>query len=276
MPAMGRWRLPVAIVAGLALLAVWVWVWSRNGDARPELPAAGQDAEIETLRSALEAERDRNRELAAQVEWLRLQLEALARSEAPQLSGDNAAQPEAEPETPAGPPKPDEKLWFDEDLLLAGGVPSHEAERLREIFDASEMEIIDLRHDAMREGWLRSGRYMKEMRDLRAGLREEIGDESFDLLLYATGRKNRVSISDVLGDSPGERAGFQPGDVVLSYDGKRIFKTTELQRATTQGRLGDSVVVEVLRGGERIRLYPARGPMGFRLKPTRQMPRTRW
>jgi hypothetical protein len=276
---MGGWRVLVPIVAGLALLAVWVGVWSRNGDAPPAAPAAGsadRDAELEALRKALENETERNRELAAQVEWLRLQLEELARSEAPQRGEGDAAQPEAERNDPAGPEKPDEELWFDTGLLLAGGVPAYEVERLREIFDASEMEIINLRHQAMREGWLRSGRYMRELRDLRDGLREEVGDESFDLLLYATGRKNRVLISDVLGDSPGERAGFRPGDVVLSYDGKRIFDTRELQRVTTLGRLGDRVTVEVLRGGELIRLYPARGPMGFRLKPTRQMPRTRW
>jgi hypothetical protein len=276
---MGGWRVPVAIVAGLALLAAWAWVWSRSADAppaAPAVPAADHDAGLEALRSALEAERQRGRELAAQVEWLRAQLEELAQSETPQRNGGDAAEPTAQRETAAGPEKPDEQLWFDVGLLLANGVPSHEVERLREIFDASEMEIINLRHQAMREGWLRSGRYRRELHDLRIGLREEIGDESFDLLLYATGRKNRVVITDVLGDSPGERAGFQPGDVVLSYDGKRIFKTAGLQRATTQGRLGVGVTVEVLRGGDVVRLYPARGPIGVKLKPERRMPQTRW
>ena len=41
-----------------------------------------------------------------------------------------------------------------------------EVERLREIFDASEMEIIDLSHQAMREGWLRSGRYIELEREI--------------------------------------------------------------------------------------------------------------
>jgi hypothetical protein len=269
---MGGWRVPVAIVAGLAVLALSVWVSSRSSDAPPAAPAAAPNAEIEALRDALETERERSRELAAQVEWLRLQVEELARSEAPQPGAGEAAQPEAEPETAAGSQKPDEELWFDGGLLLAGGLPSHEVERLREIFDASEMEIIDLKHQATREGWLRSGRYMRELNKLRAGLRAEIGDESFDWLLYATGRKNRVLITDVLGNSPAERAGFRSGDIVLSYDGKRIFKTTGLQRATTQGRLGDGVVVEVLRDGEVVRLYPARGPLGTRLKAAQQMP----
>jgi hypothetical protein len=276
---MAGWRVPVASVAGLALLAAGVWLWSRNDAATPAVPAApaaDHDAGPEALRAALEAERERSRELAGQVEWLLFQLEELARSPAPPRDAGEVAQPEAEPETAEALPRPDEGRWFDAGLLLAGGVPSHEIERLREIFDASEMEIIDLRHRAMREGWLRSGRYTRELRSLRTKLRQEIGDESFDLLLYATGRKNRVLIRDVLRDSPGEGVGFQRGDIVLSYDGERIFKTSELQRATTQGRLGDRVTVEVLRGGEVIYLYPARGPLGFRLKPTRQMPRTRW
>jgi hypothetical protein len=272
---MGGWRVAVAVVAGLGLLAAWGWAWSLRSEA-PAESAAEQDAQIETLRAALEAERERSHELAAQVQWLRLQLEELARSETPERSTGDAPPSQVEPELEEEPGKPDGELWFDSSLLLAGGVPSDEVERLREIFDASEMAVIDLRHQAMREGWLRSGRYMKELRDLRAGLREEIGDERFDLLLYATGRNNRVLITDVLGDSPGERAGFQPGDVVLSYDGTRIFKTTGLQRATTQGRLGDRVAVEVLRGGELVRIYPARGPIGVKLKPARLMPETRW
>jgi membrane-associated protease RseP (regulator of RpoE activity) len=279
---MGGWRLPVVIVAGLALLVVCVWAWIKGSDAppaapvAPAAPAADTGAEIEALRAALEAERERSRELAAQVKWLSLQLEDLTRSEPSPGNGGDASEPEAERDTPAEAQKPEEKLWFDAGSLLAGGVPSHEVERLREIFDASEMEVIELRHQAMREGWLRSGRYMRELGALRAGLRREIGDESFDLLLYATGQKNRVLITDVLGDSPAARAGFQPGDVVLSYDGKRIFKPTALQRATTRGRLGDRVPVEVLRDGEVIRLYPARGPLGTRLKSKRQRPLLQW
>jgi len=272
---MGGWRLPVAIVAGLALLGAWAWAWSRGGQAPPEAPgapAAEQEAQLDALRAALEAERERGRELAAQVEWLRLQVEELARGEAPRRAGDGSAEPEAEPERAAAAKKSEEEPWFDSDRLLANGVREDEVERLREIFDASEMELIDLRNRATREGWLRSGRYMTELHELRAGLREEIGDESFDLLLYATGRNNRVLISNVLGDSPGQRAGLRPGDVVLSYDGKRVFKPTELQHATTQGRLGDPVVVEVLRGDEIVRLSLARGPIGVKLKEDKRMP----
>jgi membrane-associated protease RseP (regulator of RpoE activity) len=272
---MGGWRLAVAIVAGLALLGAWAWAWSRGGDATPAAPGT-QEAQLEALRAALEAERERGRELAAQVEWLRLQVEELARSQVSPRTGGDVAEPEAPPEKLAKTKKSEEELWFNSGALLANGVPAYEVERLQGIFDASEMELLDLRHQATREGWLRSGRYRNEVNNRRARLREEIGDESFDLLLYATGRNNRVLITDVLGDSPGERAGFRPGDVVVSYDGERVFKPRELQRATTQGRLGDRVVLEVLRDGEIIRLSLARGPVGVKLKPTRLMPPTRW
>ena len=39
---------------------------------------------------------------------------------------------------------------------------------------------------------------------------------------------------------------------------------------------GDRVTIDVLRGGERIRLYGVRGPMGIKLRPARRLPESGW
>ena len=166
--------------------------------------------------------------------------------------------------------------WFDATLLAARGAPAAEIERLSDIFSESEMQRIDLDHRARREGWHRKRRYYNAIRAQQQHFREDIGDETYDLLLYATRRGNRVVLSDVLGNSPAANAGLQPGDMILSYDGERIFTGRELQRATTQGEIGESVAVDVLRRGERLRLYTTRGALGARLRSMRMLPETRW
>jgi hypothetical protein len=165
-----------------------------------------------------------------------------------------------------------ERPWFDADALESHGVQPAEVDRLRESFDASEMALLDLEDRARREGWYDEPLYRQSLRDLRQGLRAELGDDRFDLLLFATGRHNRVVVSDLLDGSPAQRAGIRPGDEILSYADRRVFKGMELKRATTQGRAGERVEVVVLRDGERVRLWLPRGPLGIRMRQASRPP----
>ena len=267
---MVRWGAALAI-ALLAALAVALWSAQRSTHAARTEAAALRD-ELETLRGELDTARERNLELDGQLTWLRGELDRIASA---------PAQPAAEPapaesvELTDDEAQPSEELFFDEQALTEGGVPAAEIARLRESFDASEMALIELRNQAMREGWLRTGRYWNELRELRMGLREEIGDDAFDLMLYATGRSNRVIVTDVLRGSPGEQAGLQAGDVILSYAGQRIFKAPELQQATSSGRPGERVAMYVLRDGREERFFIPRGPVGTKLKAGRLLPQSR-
>jgi hypothetical protein len=280
--------------AGVVLTAT---VWLLTPAHAPPEPSPSDSGQLEDLRAQLDAALDHNRELSTEVEWLNAQLDLVTgRGEAQPAAPepDEAAAQEAEEaaaeERPAagtgeaavvfgeGEETADgasPKLWFDEEALAAGGLLPHEIERLRDIFNASEMNLIELEHQARREGWYGKPRYWRALQEMRSGLRQEIGEEDFDLLLYATGRKNRVVVDDVLRNSPGDRAGLEPGDVVLSYEGRRIFKAPELKRATVQGRRGDRVVIDVLRDGEVVRVYATRGPLGAKLRSTRMLPEVR-
>jgi hypothetical protein len=278
---MGGWRFAPAC----ALLA-WLVACTPAAEKQPAT-AQGDPAlaaEVEQLRAELERQRAANRELSAQVEWMRNELGALASLEAAQEQAgagtaadaggtDEATGGEAEG---GGPGARSEDVWFDDAALAEAGVPPDEIERLREVFERSEMEMIALRNQATREGWLRAQRFHQEVLARRAGLREELGDGSFDLLLYATGRNNRVIVADVLRGSPGERAGLQPGDVLIAYGERRVFHPIELQHATTGGKAGDRVPVWVLRDGERLRLHLEFGPIGAKLRSGRMLPEEPW
>jgi len=286
------------LVAAALCAGVLGWALGRSV-SRPERQAAPSQAEgtAHDLQLELAAALDQNQQLSAELEWLQLQVDLLSGRHAASAEGEappadavaNAADPASKEAKPAGEagtdeaaqgaePRPDEaekEGWFDANGLTRAGLRPDEVERLQEVFDASEMRVIELEHQARREGWYRSPRYMQALHGMRSELRSDLGEEDFDLLLYASGRDNRVVIDGLLTGSPGERAGLRQGDVVLSYAGERVFKAPELKRATVEGAAGDRITIDVIRDGEEVRIYAQRGPLGAKLAASRILPELR-
>jgi C-terminal processing protease CtpA/Prc len=135
--------------------------------------------------------------------------------------------------------------------------------------DRNELDRLELRDLAIREGWYRSERYRQELRRLRKeapDLRAEVGDEIYDRYLFASGRDNRVHVTSVISDSPADAAGIRPGDIVETYGGERIFNQAELRGATTDGELGELVPLQLRRAnGARVQVWLPRGPLGIRM-----------
>jgi S1-C subfamily serine protease len=130
------------------------------------------------------------------------------------------------------------------------------------------MDLLYLRDQAIREGWLDTPRYeeaVEALRDSGPSLREELGDEDYDRFLHAAGRPNRVRVTSVFASSPGQIAGLQAGDTIVSYDGAPIRSGTDLRRATTGGAPDEPVTVRILRDGEPIDLSLLRGPIGIQM-----------
>jgi hypothetical protein len=275
----------------LAVLVGWQLLGESGRERSAPAPAGGlldepTRAELDALRQALEAEIESRMALADEVARLREELlrfgvrpgaggDSLSRAES--FPGQLADEPAAERELDLGRPGLDdlpgeERPAFDDAALLAAGIDPGDAARLRERWGQFEMEKLDLAHRSAREGWVMSPRHRRELRNLEQALQEELGEESYDWLLFATGEPNRVVVRDVLDQSPAREAGLESGDAILRYDGRRIFRVGELRRATALGELGEFVGVEVLRKGQAVELYVPRGPLGVLLKTESRAP----
>ncbi|WP_089719543.1 PDZ domain-containing protein [Candidatus Entotheonella palauensis] len=163
----------------------------------------------------------------------------------------------------------------DAETLIAAGFDPDDAEYLVDRWGQQQMDLLYLRDQAIREGWLDTPRYEQAVRDLRGGdgsIRDELGPDAYDRFLFATGRANRVVLNSIIDSSPAQVIGLQPGDTILSYDGSRIFSFRDLRAATTTGDPGAPVVIEIVRDGQRLELEIDRGPIGVTLGSRRDEP----
>lgn len=191
----------------------------------------------------------------------------LANLERAMAERDQAVQPDR----PKGPSTPDERR----DALVSAGVDRGLADDILGRESRLELDRLNLRDLAVREGWIGSDRYRDELNALAGeerSVRDEIGDTAWDRYLYDTGADNRVAVSAVIPGSVAEAAGLQPGDLVESYAGERLFGFAELRDATTQGESGELVPIRVKRGGAVVEAWVPRGPLGVRMEMTRADP----
>lgn len=161
---------------------------------------------------------------------------------------------------------------LDADALQERGYTEDEVRRLQERYEAYELAQLYLNDRARREGWRSTPRFVLEQRQLTEALRADLGERDFDAVLYGSGQNNRVQVAGVLHGSAAERAGLRDGDVVISYDGRRIFEGQALLGATVQGDQGAQTELVVRREGGDVRVVLPRGPIGIRLLPARVPP----
>jgi serine protease Do len=69
---------------------------------------------------------------------------------------------------------------------------------------------------------------------------------------FGMSKEKGALISEVIKDSPAEKAGLEPGDIILEFDGKSIQDMHELPRLAAVTPVGKKAVVKVLRNGKAI------------------------
>lgn len=176
-------------------------------------------------------------------------------------------------ERPSRPSTPEDRR----SALVSAGVGEDRAADLVWRQGQQELDRLDLRDIAIREGWFGSDRYRDELSQIEANsldMRKEIGEDFYDHYLFATGEDNRVAIDSIIPGSTAEEAGLQPGDLVELYAENRIFRFDDLRTATSDGERGELVPVRIRRGDDIVDAWLPRGPLGVRMDRTRVDPDT--
>lgn len=159
--------------------------------------------------------------------------------------------------------------------LTAVGFTPARAEQVKKRLDKFALDRLSLWDTATREGWLNSEKYQQQLEEIQNdedGFREDLGDTDYDRMLYALGEPNRVTVQEVMLGSASAASGIQAGDMILSYDGARVFKFEDLRGATVRGTAGELVPVTIQRGDKVEAVYVPRGPLGVRLDAARVVP----
>ncbi|MDX2170957.1 MAG: PDZ domain-containing protein [Deltaproteobacteria bacterium] len=257
--------------------------------SRLDAPAAtrlarggGEDlaARIDALTAQLGAERAERQRLAERLEAMTEQLARLESgapiepADAAVAANASSADATAALAAPAAAPV-DYSLSPMERALVAAGIEPDQAAEMKRRRDALTMQEITLRDQATREQWIDTPRFAEALDAIAAqqvSVRDEIGDLAYDRYLFAEGRTNRVRVDDVLSESPAAAVGLQPGDLILTYADARLFAPDDLVNETRGGVAGDTVRLQVSRGGQRFEVEVPRGPLGLRVNAAQDMP----
>jgi len=171
--------------------------------------------------------------------------------------------------------KPDKIKPLTVSALVDAGIEEFLAQEIIRRKDEREYKYLELRDRAVREGYINTPLFRKELRQLKyddSMMKNELGDDVYDRYLYAMGKHNRVSVLSIMQGSPAEHAGIMIGDTIVSYDGERVFSWQELNKATLKGQRDESVIVNVQRNGGLFNILVPRGPLGVKLEAGRVLP----
>ena len=271
-------RIAFAIGLGLiAAIAVGVWVSvAQRPTGHPTASAAGYepgvdsrlDARLQHLEQMLAEEREAR---IALEDTLAMLFEDLERLEG---AGDRAvadlqvaAESERQGRAAERRTSRNEADWMRSyqerrvSSLIEGGFSEDEARRVLRLESEASFKAMQLAWEAQRSG--EAVDFVGNADNPQAILRAEMGDDAFARYLEAQGQPTSVRITQVFSGSPGNSAGLQPGDELVSYNGERVFNVMDLRSGTMKGQPGEDVVIEIDRDGVRMQLTVPRGPIGI-------------
>jgi C-terminal processing protease CtpA/Prc len=159
--------------------------------------------------------------------------------------------------------------------LIDQGLAQETAQQLQKYVDDKRLQRLNLRDQAIREGWQDSDEYVEKMNalsDAAYGLKEEFGEEVYDQYLYASGRPNRVIVREVINGSVAQSAGLPPGAMIIRYANEPIYSMNELRQATTKGTSGETILLEFMRDDQPYSASIVRGPLGISMDFARVAP----
>jgi len=253
-------------VVGGGGVALGVRILASEPDPTLRVEAEPPEVEEATGPTELEAQLDIERVLREEL------TEEIARLEA------ELAAAKASPKAPASdlPPGLDEavanatdararKNWFDAGRLEGLPFRPDEIDRIREQWEAYTLARLYEQDRNAREPQRPGAERIASWQAVDEQAREELGTRGYDAMLWAAHMPNRVVVREVIGDSPATRAGLKPGDQILEYGDRRLWRPNELQDETKNGVGGEPVMMSVLRDDELLRVPVKRGPLGVQV-----------
>jgi C-terminal processing protease CtpA/Prc len=159
--------------------------------------------------------------------------------------------------------------------LISAGMAPQTVESLQLTVDRNRLALLQLRNEAIREGWDDTPEFREKLQALRdpgQTIRDEFGEQMYDQFLYASGRANRIVVREVYSGSAAELAGLKAGDIVLSYGLSNIYSMSELRQSTLEGKAGEMVLLEIMRDDYPVTTSVPRGPLGISMNSTRVQP----
>jgi len=258
------------IACGVAIAALRFWNDGYNEtDYVRASPAGDNDGQpagslaerVASLEQSLAAERQARQWLEEEILFLGSELQRLS------------AQGGADASTVAEPGAGSSESAIERASTRTRGVARDVARLVNTGFTQAEAEWILRRESELQMQALRE-RYEAERRgeapDYFSGrdaagdvLRTELGDEAYERYLEANRRSISVTVGSVLESSPAQAAGLAAGDEIVGYDGRRVFDLSDLTALTKEGEPGQTVVVDILRGGQPMQVVIPRGPLGI-------------
>jgi hypothetical protein len=156
--------------------------------------------------------------------------------------------------------KRDPDVGFDLGALAESGIGAREIDGIRERWEEAKLEKLGLDDRKARGEDIPSE---EEYAAIEWDMREDLGEEDYDAMLYATNQENRVALRGVLENSVAHRAGLRNGRVVHSCNGQRIFTPAGLLQCTSGGSLGEKIPIEMIANhGKTVQYWIERGPLG--------------
>ena len=159
--------------------------------------------------------------------------------------------------------------------LIEAGIDPDIAEDILRRMSQQEYRRLELQNLMSRSSASERRIYQAELSELnrnRLSLRDELGDEAFDQYLYSSGQSNRVKVNSVMSGSPAESIGIQSGDIILSYDGKKVLNWQDIRKLTAQGDINTYTNLDIMRNDSPLSLMVPRGPLGVQLDAVRVDP----
>ncbi len=160
--------------------------------------------------------------------------------------------------------------------LIKQGLAVETVSMLQKYVDDKRLQRLNLRDQAIREGWQDSDEYVEKMNalgDAAYGIKQEFGEQVYDEYLYASGRPNRVVVREIINGSVAQSAGLQAGDIITRYADESIYSMNDLRQATTKGTAGENILLEFTRDNQPYSATIVRGPLGISMDFARIAPR---